>query len=173
MLKDGKIMSLIKGLRTSPPVCMLTAAKNLVTGHLHFPQKYVGKSVIMDDGQSFRIFRHVKLEAAGSCVESTGAVFIVRFKFAHFSQRANRLASCIPIPLIVGFPGFRDKIWALNDETNYWQGMYQFESPLAIEAYRVSFVLGVMSNRAIPESLSYTIFPETSLLAYIQAHSHA
>ena len=166
-------MLLPKGIRTSPPVCVLNATKALFTGHLHFLQEHTGKVILMDDGQSFRIFRHVRLEAAESCIESREAVFIVRFKFAHFSQRANRLASCIPIPLIVGFPGFRDKIWAVNDTTGYWQGMYQFESPQAIEAYRNSFVLRVMNNRTIPDSLSYKILPETSLVRYIRAHVHA
>lgn len=165
-------MLLPKGFRKSPPVCLLNATKDLVIGHLHFSQEYSGKGILMDDGQSFRIFRHVRLEAAESCAESRKAVFIVRFKFAHFSQRTNRFASCIPIPLIVGFPGFREKIWSVNDETGYWQGMYQFESLQAIEAYRNSFVLGVMNNRAIPDSLSYKILPETSLVKYIHAHVH-
>lgn len=157
----------------SPPVCILNAMKNLCTGHLHLSKKYLGKGIIMDDGQSFRIFRHVKLESAESPTGSKKAVFIVRFKFAHFSQQTNLLASYIPIPLIVGFPGFREKIWAVNDETGYWQGMYQFESAQAVEDYRNSFVLGVMNNRAVPDSLSYAILIETSLEKYIQAHVDA
>jgi hypothetical protein len=112
----------------------------------------------------------VTLDVSKRNSEDTPAVFIVRFKFAKLSQKANRITSLIPIPLIVGFPGFRDKIWMVNEETGYWQGVYQWESEKAVEDYQKSFVLSIMNKRSIQESLSYTILPNTRLSEYMERH---
>ena len=56
--------------------------------------------------------------------------------------------------LITGFPGFNTKIYAVNNETGYWQGLYQWESKQALEEYKKSFVFRMMNKRAISNSLS-------------------
>lgn len=100
------------------------------------------------------------------------AVFIARFKFARLSQRCNRILSLIlsliPIPLIVGFPGFQEKIWMVDEETGYWQGIYQWESESAIVAHQQSYVLRVMNKRAVSTSISYTFLPNTRLSDFIK-----
>jgi hypothetical protein len=122
----------------------------------------------MDDGQQFTVFRHMVLDKSSKSPETIPAVFIVRFTFAALSRQANRMASLIPIPLIAGFPGFREKIWMVNEQTGSWQGVYQWESEQAVEAYQQSFVLGIMNKRAIQESLSYTVLPNTRLSEYMK-----
>ena len=163
-------MALHKSIRRHPFICFLATLGNALRGRIHFSQEYIGKTLRMDDGQMFTIFRHVTLDVSKRNSEDTPAVFIVRFKFAKLSQKANRITSLIPIPLIVGFPGFRDKIWMVNEETGYWQGVYQWESEKAIEDYQQSFVLGIMNKRSIQESLSYTILPNTRLSEYMERH---
>lgn len=161
-------MSFAQHMRKIPPVCALNTIGNAVVGRLHFHDDDVDRTVVMDDGQVFRVFRRLTLDITAPPTESPGAVFIVRFRFARLSQKTNRIASLLPIPAIAGYPGFREKIWAVNDETGYWQGMYQFTSTEAVEAYRNSFVLGVMTKRAIPDSMSHVVLPETRLSEYIE-----
>jgi hypothetical protein len=158
-------------IRCNPFICFLITIGNVLRGRVHFPKEHRGKTLRMDDGQVFTIFRHVRLNRSKYNSEATLPVFIVRFKFAKLSQKANKLMSLIPIPLIVGFPGFREKIWMVNEETGYWQGMYQWESEQTIEDYQQSFVLGMMNKRSVQTSLSCTILPHTRVSEYIEKHS--
>ena len=135
---------------------------------IHFSKEFLGKTVVMDDGQKFTIFRHMTLNTGKSYSDHSMTVFRVRFKFAKLSHKVNKLTSLIPVFLIVSFPGFRDKIWMINEDTGYWQGIYQWESEDAVEKYKKSFVLGVMNKRAVPNSISYEIIPNTDLSEYVK-----
>ena len=84
---------------------------------------------------------------------------MVRFKFARLSFRANKLASIIPMLLIAGFPGFRQKIYAVNSQTGYWQGMYQWRSEADLQEYLQSFVYRMMNRRALDNSLTTRVYP--------------
>lgn len=163
-------MALNKNIRCNPLICFFITLGNFLRGRIHFSKEDIGKTLRMDDGQRFTIFRHVTLDGSTSNSAEILAVFIVRFKFAKLSQQANKIASLIPIPLIVGFPGFRDKIWMVNEETGDWQGVYQWESEKVVEDYQQSFVLGIMNRRAIQASLSSTILPNTRLSEYMREH---
>ena len=169
----GNHMAINKNIRYNPFICFLITIGNVLRGRIHLPKEYSGKTLRMDDGHTFTIFRHVKLDGSKHDSEATPTVFIVRFTFAKLSQKANKLMSLIPIPLIVGFPGFREKIWMVNEETGYWQGVYQWESEQAVKEYQQSFVLGIMNKRSIHASLSYTILPDTYLSEYIEKHSRS
>jgi hypothetical protein len=98
-----------------------------------------------------------------------GSIFIVRFKFKKFSHNTNIRLSRIPILLIAGFPGFRDKLWMIDWKSGYWQGMYCWEIVEAIEKYKKSFVLGMMNKRAIDQSISYEIIKDKNIDDYIQS----
>ncbi|OHD11644.1 MAG: hypothetical protein A2086_17175 [Spirochaetes bacterium GWD1_27_9] len=139
----------------------------LITINLRFSKKYYGKTVLMDDGLKFKIFRHIKLESKKNI--PTGSIFIVRFKFKKFSHKTNMITSIIPIPSIAGFPNFRDKIWMIDWETGYWQGLYQWDNTSAIEKYKKSFVLGIMNKRSIKSSLSYKIIPDVNFEEYLKS----
>jgi len=79
------------------------------------------------------------------------------------------LLSRIPILLIVGFPGFGYKIWMIDWETNYWQGIYEFDNTAAIDQYKKSFVLGMMNKRAISDTISYHVLPDTDIREYVRS----
>jgi hypothetical protein len=118
--------------RRLPPVCALVAVLRVLTGRLRFENRYVGRVFVMENGQRFRAFRHLSQRAGGAGGQVSPAVLVVRFKFARFSQSVNRLLSLIPVPLIGGYPGFRHKLWMVDDETGYWQGVYEWKSAEAV-----------------------------------------
>jgi hypothetical protein len=130
-----------------------------------FLKTFHDKTIKMDDGKRFTVFRHAHRKR--KC--QTPAVMVVRFRFAKYSQKTNRRLSLIPIPLIVGFPGFCDKVWMANQEDGYWQGVYQWESESAVESYKRSFVLGVMNRRAAKDTVTMTTIPNTTVADYIGA----
>jgi hypothetical protein len=153
--------------RRLPPVCALVAVLRLLIGDLRFERRYLGRVFVMEDGQRFRVFRHLSFRGGRTEAQVSPAVFVVRFKFARFSQGLNRLLSLIPVPLIGGYPGFRNKLWMVQEETGFWQGVYEWESTEAVETYRRSFVLGVMNRRAEPGSISETVVLRTPLEDYV------
>ena len=120
----------------------------------------------MEDGQEFSIFRHITAHPLRE--QESATCFIVRFKFSRLSHNANRIASIIPMLLITGFPGFQTKIYALNKENGYWQGMYQWKTPKHLEAYLKSFVYKMMNKRAIQETIKSFQYENKALDMFIK-----
>ena len=69
--------------------------------------------------------------------------------------------------VIAGFPGFQTKMYALNKENGFWQGMYQWESSKHLEDYLNSFVYKMMNKRAIKETISSRTHGNQMLINYI------
>jgi len=151
----------------------MVAVHRLVRGALHFSKEHLGKTLVMGDGGQFTVFRHMHLRKENVDRSDASAVFVVRFRFAKFSHKTNRILSYIPILFIAGFPGFRDKLWMVNEENGYWQGVYQWDTARCVEDFQGSFVLSMMTRRAIPETVSHETLPNTSLKDYMDAKSAA
>ena len=164
-------MSPNTSFRRLPPVCALAALLRGLSGRLRFERRYVGTTLAMEDDRRFRVFRHLSLRGGKAEAQAPPAVLVVRFKFARFSQGLNRLLSLIPVPLIGGYPGFRHKLWMVDEESGAWQGVYEWESNEAVEAYRRSFVLRTMNRRAEPKSISYAVIERTRLVDYVNRKS--
>ena len=145
---------------------MLLSLVKLLFGRLKYFQEFVGTTVKMENGQEYQIFRHIKSIHQNNNYE--GSVFIVSFKFAGLSYKANKFVSQFPMLLITGFPGFQTKMYAVNRESGYWLGMYQWESTRTLEEYKKSFVLKVMNWRAIDSSVKYREFDKHLLEDYIE-----
>ena len=135
---------------------------------LRFPKTYIEQEIEMEDGLRFKIFRHMNLKVKYE--SSNKSIFLVRFKFKKFSHKANIRLSRIPIMLIAGFPGFRDKLWMIDYETDYWQGLYQWETEESIKKYQKSFVLGLMNKRSDDSTLEYKIILKKDIREYLDEH---
>jgi hypothetical protein len=155
-------------IRKNPLVCLLLSLVRVLFGKLKSSKEYVETTLKMENGEEYHIFRHIR--SAPQAHNEQGVVFIVNFKFARLSQRANRFVSQLPMLLITGFPGFRVKMYALNQETGYWLGIYQWESKHALDAYKQSLVLRMMNSRAIDGSVTYHTFDNYCLTDYIEEH---
>ena len=155
-------------VRKNPFVCLLLSLGKLLVGRLKYSKEYVGTTLKMENDEEYHIFRHIR--AVSQSYDEQGSVFIVNFKFARLSQSANRFVSQFPMLLITGFPGFRVKMYAVNQENGYWLGIYQWESKHALDAYKQSFVLHIMNNRAIDGSVTYHELDHYRLTDYIEEH---
>lgn len=152
--------------RNSPPICLFISIGKLLIGKLRLSNHYCKHTLKMEDGQKFIVFRHITDNSVKDVEES--AIFIVRFKFARLSYRANQIASIIPMLMITGFPGFQIKMYAVNKETGYWQGMYQWKTQKHLEEYLRSFVYKTMNKRAIKETISSKEYSNQLLINYIE-----
>ncbi len=70
--------------------------------------------------------------------------------------------------MIAGFPGFVAKIYAVNPEDGYWQGMYQWKSIKHLEEYKKSFVFRMMNKRAIHETIKSVEMTNQNLIDIIE-----
>ncbi|MFC1867348.1 hypothetical protein ACFL0H_04360 [Thermodesulfobacteriota bacterium] len=143
---------------------------NIVSGSVHFPDEYIGETLSMEDGQIFAVFRRLAVSGKNNDV-SGFAVFKVKFKFKGFKPGTNKRLSMIPAPFLMGMTGFREKYWAINENSNYFQGIYQWESREIAERYPNSFIFKLLTKRSAPGTLSYEIIPNTNLSQYIKKHA--
>ncbi len=155
-------------LRKIPPVCLWVSSFRVIIGKLRLSDQFVGKKVSMPDGQTFTIFRHITRHHFP--VSDAPIVFVVSFKFARGSHKANQVASVLPMLLITGFPGFHAKMYGVNKKTGHWQGMYQWQSKQALEEYKRSFVFRMMNKRAIDSTLKCTELENQTLVEFINNH---
>lgn len=156
-----------KPARILPPVCLTIAMVKLLTGKLRMSQEFMGRETRTEDGQVYTIFRQIKNREA--VFSDSQISFLVSFRFARLSHKANKLASLLPMLLIAGFPGFVQKIYAVNKETGYWQGMYVWKSENHLDAYKKSFVFRMMNKRALTgtvQSKTISNCPLADLIAW-------
>ena len=145
-----------------------TTIGNLLRGYVHFPKEYIGDVLKMEDGQMFTVFRRLKVDGKEDNHDDL-AVFKVKFKFKNLSTGANKRLSIIPAPFLMGMEGFREKNWTINENTNDFQGIYQWSSREMAERYPDTFIYKLMTKRAAPGTVSYEIIPNTDLSEYLSA----
>jgi len=148
-------------IRKSPPVCLFTALIKLYIGRLSLSREHLGSYIGNDPREIYTVFRNI-LDLKGKSSQD-GHLMLVSFKFAHLSYQANKLASLIPMLLIAGFPGFKQKIYAVNSLSGHWMGIYQWRSADDMEEYKRSFVFRMMKKRAIDSSIQTCSMKHTSI----------
>ena len=158
-----------RSIRKIPPVCLFVALTKLLLGRIILKRKKLGLKVSTGNADTYDIFRHISISPIHH--EKDNCVFIVSFKFARLTHKANKIASIIPMLLIAGYPGFMQKIYAVNPENGYWQGMYQWKSIRHLEAYKKSFVFRMMNARALPGSVREDVLKNYQLDKIIDAIS--
>jgi hypothetical protein len=143
---------------------------NLLGGHVHFPEKYVGQYLTMEDGKKFLVFRRLMIGHENH-IDRSPAVFKVRFQFKNLKPSINKQLSMIPAPFLIGMKGFREKYWTFDEHSGFFQGIYQWESEEAAQNYTRSFIYKLMIKRSAKGTLSYEIIPDTDLSQYIEKRS--
>ncbi len=145
--------TMLRGISRS----VLKTLEYALTGRLHFKRQRLGQVVTADDGQSYTIFREIVVDPRPDQPEKPEAVFILHFRVTNLSPRQNRLFSLLPIPLYVGFPGFRSKVYTIHGSC--CQSIYEFDTVQDAEAYARSAALQFITRRSVPGSVSHTIVP--------------
>ena len=140
-----------------PIAALARAARLCLHGRVHFPRNRIG-AAIQGEGQ-FVVFRQLVLRPHGDSPALPLAIFVVRFRFARFSPGVNRLLSAFPTPFILGQPGFRSKLWAMEPASGDFMGLYEWDTLAAARAYRDSFPMRLLRRRAVPATFVSEIRP--------------
>ena len=139
----------------SPTKSVIHTIGFLVTGRLHFSNKNIGKEVVDEKGNKFKIFREVIVDPSSNQPEKPGAILILHFRVENMTPEQNQRYSLLPILLYIGDPGFRSKLFTINGE--YCQSIYEWDTVQNAENYLKSFAIKTISTRSVPGSFSYKI----------------
>jgi hypothetical protein len=145
-------------LNLTPLVTLARAAGLFARGRVRRPRGRIGE--ILKDGEDFIAFRHLVVTPGKGRPSQPGAILRIRFLFKKGSPETNKRLSLIPIPFIIGVPGFRSKLWTLGLDSGAFQGIYEWDSIAAAEVYLTTFAVRLMKMRAQPESLWHEIAEE-------------
>ncbi|MFC2001712.1 hypothetical protein ACFLUZ_04330 [Chloroflexota bacterium] len=157
-LRDSNTKTEVK--RTIKDKAFISLLKTLgyvITGQFHRNKERIGELIKMDDGQEYIVFRQVIIGNKNNPTVKPEAILRIRFTFAHGSPKQNKLLSIIPIPFIVGLPGFRSKTWALERVSGGFQGIYEWNTIKDAETYKSSLAVKLMTRRAIPASVKFEL----------------
>jgi hypothetical protein len=145
-------------MNTNPILGFIRTILLFLTLRVNFLREDLNKTITMEDGQAFRIFRHVRICIAGR--KPPEGVFIVRFKPNGMTISQNIQFSLLPMMIIIGFHGFREKYWCVNDKTGLCQGIYLWQTVKDAEDYSKSIAMQFMTNRSDPKSVSARVFDQ-------------
>ncbi len=150
------------------PLTLLRALGLALSGRVHFPKTLVGQIATRRDGKQFTVFRQAVVAPGPAPAGEKAAVLCFRFRFASGTPGFNKRASLIPMPLIVGYPGFRTKIWCLEEESGGFIGVYEFARVEDAEGYANSLAIKLMKKRAAPGTVEQDIFRETTVAVELE-----
>ena len=139
----------------SPASSLVSYLAATVRGRVHFPRARIGKAARTKWGDP-RVLKEIVVDRPGS--GEPGAAFMVRFRVAGMSPRANMAFLNLPIPFFAGLPGFRSKLWLYDPGTGYFEGLYEWDTVEDARAYAGSFAARFMKRRSVPGSAEYAIF---------------
>ena len=154
MLPDlGSGMNTIGGnMNTNPIWGFLRTLFLFLSFRIRFLKKDVNRMITMEDGQVFRIFRHVRIRAAN--MNKPEGAFVVRFRPKDMTVQQNIRFSLLTMLIFMGFHGFREKFWCVNDQSGLCQGVYAWQTVEDAENYSKSIAMRVMTSRSDPELVS-------------------
>ncbi len=144
----------------TPLYSLVRVAGYLLAGRLKFPRDRVGEVFRAEDGREFTIFRQAIVRPEDGQPERPGALFCVRFRVANMTPAQNRLFSLFPIPFFIGLPGFRTKLWMVDEATGDCQGVYEWSTVQDAENYAHSFAMKFMMMRSVPGSVAWKVMPQ-------------
>jgi hypothetical protein len=146
-------------VNTNPILGFLKTLFLFATIRVIFHHEDGNRQIVMEDGMRFRVFRHVEIRAPQAPPPS--AVFVVRFQPKNMTVQANIRFSLLPMMIFMGFHGFREKVWCVNDETGLCQGVYAWQTREDAENYSKSIAMRFMTNRSYPESVNFKILDQS------------
>ena len=120
-------------------------------GRLHYPQSRLGQVVTDEDGNRFTIFREVIVDPTPQQPRIPGAVLTLHFRVTNLSPEMNKFYSGLPLPLYMGDPGFRSKLFTINGSE--CQSIYEWDTVKDAQNYLKSVALKTILRRAVPGSV--------------------
>jgi hypothetical protein len=126
-----------------------------VSGRLHYPVDRLGQVIADERGKPYAVFREVVVDPAPEQPRFPGAVLTIELKVTNMSPAMNRFYSGLPLPLYMGDPGFRSKVFTIDGQD--CRSIYEWDTEEEARDYVGSIALKTILARAVPGSVSWKI----------------
>ena len=143
-----------------PVYVIFRSAGLLLSGRAKFPKARVGETLIREDGKSFTVFRHVEMKTKAGQPALPGGVFRVWFSTKTAVSSTIRL-SYMTLFGFLGLPGFRSKLWLLNEETGEFGGIYEWDTEEDAHNYDHSYAMKFSKWRSLPGKFWTDVFTQS------------
>jgi hypothetical protein len=140
-----------------------TTHRYRASGRLHSPRGMIGQVFRNADGREYVIFRQTILDPPPGQVQRPEAMFRVQFQVSRIVPWRDRLVIALKSPIFVGLPGFRSKLWMVDEKHCTYQGVYEWDRLEDAEAYVHSASMDFMTGVAVPGGISYEILPGAAI----------
>ena len=147
-------------MKINPLYSLVRAIGYLLLGRLVFPRDRIGEVFQAEDSREFTVFRQIIIKPVPGQAERPGALFQVRFRVANMTPAQNKIFSLLPIPFFIGLPGFRTKLWMVDEASGDCQGVYEWDTVQDAENYAHSFAMRFMTMRSVLGSVSWKVTPQ-------------
>jgi hypothetical protein len=128
-------------------------------GKVQFIKEDVGKTIIMDDAKSFKIFRRVRIKRYFNKNKRPQGLFIIRFALKMSIE--NIIKSRGMLMMFMGFKGFRTKYWCVDEQSGMCQGLYEWDTLEDAVRYSKSVVIKAITKHSVSGSISFKILENT------------
>lgn len=132
----------------------------LIAGKTSFPKDRVGEIITRDDDVKFRVFREIQIKIKKDRPAIPDGIFQVWFSTKAEPEKTIKLSKMTLFGFL-GLPGFRSKLWLINDATNEFGGIYEWGSVKEADNYDKSYAMKFSHWRSLPGKFRTVVFPQS------------
>lgn len=154
---------------TQPRAVIPRSLRQMFAGTPLYPPARLHQTITMADGNAYRVFREVILR--DNPPQEAGGVFRVWF-YSVTPPRVTIWMSQLTKLFFFGMPGFRGKMWLLNDATGEFGGIYQFDTVEDARAYAESFAMKLSKRRSRPGMFTLEVYAKEGEASLFRAGTH-
>ena len=152
-------MTLVAALRAYAS-CALVTARLLARRQLRLPAGNVGRRLEFADGTTSRVYRET-IRTGAPTAQPT--LLVVQFKLrligrSRLMHALFRAESILNTVLFAGFPGFRSKLWATDEQTGVYRGVYEWDGAEAARSYATTLT-ALLRLLSVAGSVQFHIEP--------------
>jgi hypothetical protein len=138
----------------------VVTARLLVRHQLRLPPGNVGRRLTFADGTTSRVYRETVRHGAPTTHPTLLVVqfqlrLVRRSRLLHALFRAESIANT---PLFAGFPGFRTKLWATDERTGIYRGVYEWDGAEQAHSYATTLT-ALLRLLSVKDSVRFHVEP--------------
>lgn len=140
---------------------------------LHLRSSRVGSTIRVPDGREFIVFRESWRDEE---VKATTVILLVWFRLRGIPAGARirrwlfERESILNTALYAGMPGFRVKLWMVDERTSGYAGLYEWDGETRARWYG-RYISAVLRPLSVPSSVGFDVVGHGSLAHHLRPTS--
>lgn len=132
----------------------------LARRQLRLPTRHVNRQLAFADATTSRVYRETVRRGAPT---TRPTLLVVQFELrlvghSRLLHVLFRAESILNTPLFAGFPGFRSKLWATDERTGVYRGVYEWDGTERARTYATTLT-ALLRLLSVKDSVRFHIEP--------------